>query len=596
MNIIPLCDFGGAKYFLFSENVPSLVYYSHVPLIIISFSIAILMLFKLKKELSARILSFIFISFGLWMFFSLLFWANNRGDIVMTSWALTLLVEPLIYIGSLYLVQTLIKGDDISFQQKVVISLLYLPIILSLPTKLTLSGFDISNCLSVEGPIALYYSYIIEGICIIWIIIYAIKQLTINTDNKSREKISLISIGIIIFLVTFSFGNMIGSFTNNWKLGEFGLIGMPIFVAFLAYTIVKFKVFNIAIIGRNVLILALLILIGSLITITDIYISRVIISITFIISIIFSIILIKATRKEVEHLNKISSLASELKSANSTLSEKVAEQTKEISRAYELEKKANRELEKLNETKDQFIMITQHNMRNPVISIEREIGIAIANIDKSGSGYTRKDLIIEKNLKNTEHYINNLKRMVDDFLNITTLKKGSQILNLSNESIEPIIENIINDFRIDMENMNITIDYPTETASWSDIRMDKSKIREAMTIIIENAIKYNVKDGKIIIKTEKDAKAFKIIIENTGVGIDQNEKEKIFERLFYRSKEARIANPRGMGVGLSVARAIVRAHHGDIDIHSDGENMGAKVVLTLPFDFMRDLEEELGVD
>ena len=110
MNIPALCDFDGPKYFLISDNVPSLVYYSHIPLILISFLIAIVIFIKGRNRLSNQVLLYTLIPFGMWVFFSLLFWANNRSDVVMIAWALTLLVEPLVYIGGLYLNPTTKKG------------------------------------------------------------------------------------------------------------------------------------------------------------------------------------------------------------------------------------------------------------------------------------------------------------------------------------------------------------------------------------------------------------------------------------------------------------------------------------------------------
>ncbi|MFA6295141.1 MAG: ATP-binding protein [Candidatus Paceibacterota bacterium] len=128
--------------------------------------------------------------------------------------------------------------------------------------------------------------------------------------------------------------------------------------------------------------------------------------------------------------------------------------------------------------------------------------------------------------------------------------------------------------------------------------IDASKIREALLIVIENAIKYNNPEGTINIttniintknpedikSTENKEKVLEIIIENTGVGIASKDKDNIFKHLFYRTDKAKTANPTGMGIGLSVARAIVRAHHGELTIESEGENMGAKITIKLPSD------------
>ena len=123
--------------------------------------------------------------------------------------------------------------------------------------------------------------------------------------------------------------------------------------------------------------------------------------------------------------------------------------------------------------------------------------------------------------------------------------------------------------------------------SWPDLEIDASKMREVLLIILENAVKYNVDGGTIEIKNrlvdgaDKSAGSshhiFEMTIENTGIGLISEDRDKLFTRHFFRSKRAQTANPIGMGIGLSVARAVVRAHHGTLEIESDGEGMGAGV-------------------
>ena len=69
--------------------------------------------------------------------------------------------------------------------------------------------------------------------------------------------------------------------------------------------------------------------------------------------------------------------------------------------------------------------------------------------------------------------------------------------------------------------------------------------------------------------------------------------KQIFLKAFFRSKKTQSANPTGMGIDLSVSKAILKAHHGDITISSEGENMGAKVTITLPVNFIEYVESRL---
>jgi signal transduction histidine kinase len=117
---------------------------------------------------------------------------------------------------------------------------------------------------------------------------------------------------------------------------------------------------------------------------------------------------------------------------------------------------------------------------------------------------------------------------------------------------------------------------------WPELNIDTGKIREVLLIVIENAVKYNHKGGRITIQAGMTDAKFEMTVENTGAGLVAEDREKLFNHLFYRSEQAKKANPVGMGIGLSVARAIVRAHHGELTIESDGEGRGARVRIGIP--------------
>ncbi|MDE2041407.1 MAG: HAMP domain-containing histidine kinase [Patescibacteria group bacterium] len=292
-------------------------------------------------------------------------------------------------------------------------------------------------------------------------------------------------------------------------------------------------------------------------------------TIPFLVYIILVYYVIRISLREAQQKEKMADL-------NSHLEQKVAEQTKEIRHAYELEKHARRELEKLNETKDQFIMITQHHLRTPVTSIRWEL----ENI--MGGKYGTFNDGLQKALTDTNTAVGRLIKIVDDFLSITTLKVGGQILTIDQASLLPLIKDILHELDINIGDMGVTISYPEDESDWPHIPVDVSKIREVILVVIENAVRYNKKGGTISIEPRIQDETFELVVKNTGVGLSAEDRQKMFGQLFYRGKDARQAHPIGMGIGLSVARAIVRAHHGELDIRSDGPGTGATVTIKLP--------------
>src|SRR3989344_5496947 len=95
MNIIStiaLCNFESAKWLFFGPNVAPLVYYSHLPIAVISLFLAFYILFQNKKNLANKILFVMIITFVAWVLMDSVFWASNRSDVIMLVWSLIVLI------------------------------------------------------------------------------------------------------------------------------------------------------------------------------------------------------------------------------------------------------------------------------------------------------------------------------------------------------------------------------------------------------------------------------------------------------------------------------------------------------------------------
>lgn len=352
-------------------------------------------------------------------------------------------------------------------------------------------------------------------------------------------------------------------FILNWL----GPITEIIWVPIIAYSIIRYRQMNVRAVVTEVLAIAM-----AAIFFINIFIDtpfgiwgRVA---TFVAFMILAYFLIRGVLREDEHREMLHDL-------NTNLNQKVAEQTIEIRRSLESEKKARLELEKLNDAKDQFIMITQHHLRTPLTSIVWQIeAILSGTMGRLGTE-------LQSGVETMKSSASRLMRIVDDFLNITAIKVGTSILDLSTSSLKPAIEDILNELRAEIADRKLSVSYPQEDTSWPALSIDYPKMREILFIVVENAVRYNHDGGSIAISTEIADKTFRLVITNTGIGIDAEEKEKIGSSLFYRGQEARKNHPIGMGIGLSVVKAIVKAHHGSFKIESDGFGTGAKVTIEL---------------
>jgi histidine kinase len=112
------------------------------------------------------------------------------------------------------------------------------------------------------------------------------------------------------------------------------------------------------------------------------------------------------------------------------------------------------------------------------------------------------------------------------------------------------------------------------------VMADEDKLRQVFINIIDNAIKYTLK-GSIAIKTLLDNDSVTVIVQDTGVGMREEDLHSVYEK-FHRGKSSAELYPNGTGIGLYIANKIIEAHHGRIWAESPGINQGSTFHIKLP--------------
>jgi signal transduction histidine kinase len=112
------------------------------------------------------------------------------------------------------------------------------------------------------------------------------------------------------------------------------------------------------------------------------------------------------------------------------------------------------------------------------------------------------------------------------------------------------------------------------------IRGDRDKIVLAIHNLVGNAIKYTPNGGTVTVRVVEAKGGIRVEVADTGIGINPEEQALIFDR-FYRAKDQRIASITGSGLGLTLAREVVRLHGGDISVRSK-LNQGSTFTIELP--------------
>lgn len=422
------------------------------------------------------------------------------------------------------------------------------------------------------GNLSFIFDSLFFGLFFIGVIILARKLKTLKERGDTNARKNLIYMLWVILVGAVPPGILcvvlphVGVYQFSWL----GPVSEIIWIPIIAYSIIRYRQMSVKAVATEVLAVGMTIIffVNIFLGISFGIIGRII---TFVVFTFMAIYLLRMLLVEAEQREQLRSL-------NQHLEDRVAEQTAEIRHAFALEKKARHDLEKLNDTKDQFIMITQHHLRTPVTNIRWELEA----ISKGDFGKISPEM--NKAIASAGKSVSRLTALIDDFLNITAIKSGTNILNITKRSLLPAIEEVINETAIDRKRMNIDISYPKLADKWPVLEIDYDKIRECLLIVVENAIKYNIPNGRVEISTKISDKQFEITIFNTGIGMNKEEAEKVGTSLFFRGEVARQANPIGMGIGLSVVKAIIKAHHGSIIWESRGRGEGVKVKIVLVVD------------
>jgi two-component system phosphate regulon sensor histidine kinase PhoR len=161
---------------------------------------------------------------------------------------------------------------------------------------------------------------------------------------------------------------------------------------------------------------------------------------------------------------------------------------------------------------------------------------------------------------------------VDNYQNGLARVKGDRV------SMAQIAEETVSVFRPEAEQKNITLKLePVEHPFY--LHADKVKLAIALSNLVKNAIQYTESGGHVIVKVEEDTGYIKVSVIDDGIGIPPRELPRVFDR-FYQVENHLTRHYGGMGLGLSVAKAMVELHDGRIWAESDGR--GSTFTFLLP--------------
>lgn len=226
----------------------------------------------------------------------------------------------------------------------------------------------------------------------------------------------------------------------------------------------------------------------------------------------------------------------------------------------------------LDKMKDEFISIAAHELRTPLTSI-----LGFSEILLSTDEYGELDKERNREFLTTIHSkAEALSRIIDDLLDLGRIQAGKPIpLRQAPCRLGPPLQKLISNYGL-LTNAHC---FELQMVEDPEVCADLAKIEQVLENLLSNAVKFSPSGGLIRVETRSTARTLVVTVTDQGIGMTSQEQRRIFQK-FYRADTSNTA-PQGMGIGMTIARTIIKGHGGDIGIESSpGE--GTKVFFDLP--------------
>jgi signal transduction histidine kinase len=256
----------------------------------------------------------------------------------------------------------------------------------------------------------------------------------------------------------------------------------------------------------------------------------------------------------------------EIQKFNETLQEKIEEATRQL-------RHSNEKLRKLDQTKDDFISMSSHQLRTPLTAMKGYVSMVL-----EGDG---GDLTHRQRKMLTQAFVSTqrMSYLISDLLNVSRLKSGKFM-------IEPVLTNLSRVVKEEVEQLAETVRVRKLTMTYHrpehfpTLYADEMKLRQVMMNFMDNAIYYTPEDGHIDIYLVEKTHTIEFTVVDSGIGVPRDEQHHLFSK-FYRAHNAKHVRPDGTGLGIFMAKKVIIAQGGAI-IFKSAEGRGSTFGFTIP--------------
>jgi two-component system, sensor histidine kinase and response regulator len=229
--------------------------------------------------------------------------------------------------------------------------------------------------------------------------------------------------------------------------------------------------------------------------------------------------------------------------------------------------------EELSRTKDHFVSMASHDLKNPLSVVMGYVGLL------EECQPIREDPIARQYLERIQFGAENMLRLITDLLDLARIETGLS-LTLGTLPFMAYLRACMAELEMQARAKQIALSFSTPDSEFVML-IDESKIRQVLNNLLSNALKYTPSGGRVELSAARESEQVHIRVADTGLGIPAQDLPHIFDK-FYRVRREDHMAVEGTGLGLSIAKAIVEQHQGKIWVESElGVGTTMHVVLPL---------------
>ena len=239
----------------------------------------------------------------------------------------------------------------------------------------------------------------------------------------------------------------------------------------------------------------------------------------------------------------------------------------------------NERLRELDRLKDEFVSLVSHELRTPLTSIRGYAELLLEEQETLSAEQRRFVEIVDRNSSR-------LLELVGDLLFLAQIEAGKLAIEIGTVDLNRIVEECVETSSPTADARSIEL--TARLAALPPIQGDPVRLAQVLDNLVSNAIKFTPRGGRVEVRLSSEDGSAVVEVEDSGLGIPEDERAQLFERFFRSSSATQNAIP-GTGLGLTITKAIVDRHGGRIEVES-AENVGTTVRVRLPLESRQNLD------